>query len=118
MEMLQKHGVEVRVRRLAAASAAGVREAVWVLSTCLVVASCSARYRADGRVLETVEACCRRANSEMTHFSGCRTTPQCTEADPLWLRGQIICGAVGEQGCAGGRCCRYVVDRATKRPRP
>jgi hypothetical protein len=56
------------------------------------------------------ELCCKAANPDGVSFEGCRATSYCRASESVWVRGPVSCTPVGEQGCAGERCCKLAVE--------
>lgn len=64
--------------------------------------------KADATVDGAPEACCTKADFELKSFMGCRIPGRrCSGDEKFWMRGHVVCGAVDEAQCEGGRCCSY-----------
>ena len=77
----------------------------------LVVAAAGCRGApADAPVDGHHELCCKAANPDNVSFVGCRATGYCRTGEEVWVRGPVSCTTAGPEHCAGGRCCKLVVE--------
>ncbi len=66
------------------------------------------KIKKDEPVEHAAQACCTEADEQLQHFKGCAVTRgNCRREERWWMRGYVVCTAVDEANCAGGRCCEY-----------